>query len=606
VADPQDATNQGRPGTDARVSGLADAVRGLYAYSTTTLVATLLGAAAVGLLFRRQVGTATLLAWLLPMAALWAARLVLARRFAAEPPADAARLRFFLNAWRLVALLNGAAWGAAAWLFYHQGDSLDQTALLLVIYSFCVGSVPVMATQYPVFFGFVALAFAPTIWRVATMEGSHGTTLAVILGLIFGVTALVGRNYRTAYDHVVALKAEQARLLAQLRIEKAAADAARAEAEAASRAKTQFFAAASHDLRQPLHALVLFAEALRLRSDHNTEALHLVNSINSSVDALEGLFSELLDITRIDTGGVEVKPANFSVDDVFRRLKLHFEPTAFEKGLALHWRGGAHWGFADPLLVERVLRNLLSNAIRYSEDGGVLVSARPRSGRLLLQVWDTGPGIRPKEQARIFEEFYQVSDDAPLAPHQRKGLGLGLAIVRRLANLMNAPLALRSKPGHGSVFTLDIPVGKAVRPSPAELPGRKMLGLTLDRRLMLIVEDDDAVRHGLEVLLKGWGASVIAFDSLRACAQWASAVETSQVKPDLALLDFRLESGHTGVEVLALLRHYFGPALPAVVITGSIMSGHDAEAQRHNFHLLLKPVVPNKLRAMIAFKLGLR
>ncbi|MFL6700165.1 MAG: hybrid sensor histidine kinase/response regulator, partial [Vitreoscilla sp.] len=386
------------------------------------------------------------------------------------------------------------------------------------------------------------------------------------------------------------------------------ADQARREAETANRAKTQFFAAASHDLRQPLHALGLFAEALRHRVGADAEVAHLVNSINSSVDALEGLFSELLDITKIDTGGVEAHPENFSVEAMFARLKLHYEPTAFEKGLALRFHGSKHYGYADPLLLDRVVRNLLSNAIRYTNDGGVVVAARQRGDKLRFEVWDTGMGIRPHEQERIFEEFYQVSNDAPpLDPTQRKGLGLGLAIVRRLARVLDAPLRLRSVAGRGTMFSIEIPLGHRPKPSEPSLPRSAAIGLTLDRRLIVIVEDDPSVLGGLQVLLKSWGADVVAFDSYGAAADWATAAAAGKlIRPDLLIVDFRLESGHTGLEVIEAMRGAFGKSLPAVIVTGSLMSNQEGEAQAHDFHLLLKPVVPTKLRAMIAFKLGQR
>ena len=267
---------------------------------------------------------------------------------------------------------------------------------------------------------------------------------------------------------------ELAQPVGSLRAEKLVSDAARHEAEVANRAKTQFFAAASHDLRQPLHAMGLFAEALRQRVHQGVnqpEVAQLVNSINESVDALEGLFSELLDITRIDSGGVAVNAQAFEVSDILRKLRLHFEPNAFEKGLALRLRGGQRVVHADPLLVERVLRNLVSNAIRYTHDGSVLVATRARGQRVLLQVWDTGPGIGEHERGRIFDEFYQVGGGAAASPEQRKGLGLGLAIVKRLAALMQAPLSMHSRPGHGSVFTLELPRG--ARRAPRLCPWRE-------------------------------------------------------------------------------------------------------------------------------------
>jgi CheY-like chemotaxis protein/anti-sigma regulatory factor (Ser/Thr protein kinase) len=349
----------------------------------------------------------------------------------------------------------------------------------------------------------------------------------------------------------------------------------------------------------------LFAEVLRQRS-HDEEVIHLVTSINGSVDALEGLFSELLDITKIDTGGVETSPAHFNVGDIFRRLRLHFEPTAFEKGLALRFRGAGYNAFADPVLVERILRNLVSNAIRYTNDGSVLVSCRKRGNFLQLQVWDTGVGVREREQERIFEEFYQVPYSEALSPQQRKGLGLGLAIVKRLAQLIEAPLTLSSVPGRGTVFTLQVPLGKAPRAPVPSVSGKAPLGLTLDHKFIVVVEDEPAVRGGLEVLLKGWGANVISFETVAASRAWALAADLDTQVPDLLIVDYRLEQGHTGVDAIQVLRERFGPAVPAIMVTGSTMTGHENEAQTHDFHLLVKPVVPNKLRAMIGFKLGVR
>ena len=306
--------------------------------------------------------------------------------------------------------------------------------------------------------------------------------------------------------------------------------------------------------------------------------------------------------------------ASFNVKDLFARLRLTFEPAAFEKGLALRFHGAHRVVHSDGLLVERILRNLVSNAIRYSDDGGVLVACRCKPGdpgKLWLQVWDSGIGMTPESQARIFDEFYQVQPNRPLEPHQRKGLGLGLAIVKRLAQLLDAPLTLRSRPGHGSVFTLEVSAGTRV---PDGLPPRtpqQGLGVSLQGRRIVVVEDDTAVREGLCVLLQAWGAEVEAHGDIaglqRALRGGADAAAGADGGPDLAIVDYRLPEGHTGLEALALLRaHWRDKRLPAVVITGSSLGGHEEESVQHDFHLLVKPVLPNKLRAMIAFKLASR
>jgi CheY-like chemotaxis protein len=200
-----------------------------------------------------------------------------------------------------------------------------------------------------------------------------------------------------------------------------------------------------------------------------------------------------------------------------------------------------------------------------------------------------------------------VPNTPKVSPDQRKGLGLGLAIVKRLAGLMGASLALRSTPGRGTVFTLDLPAGRAPRPSALlSVPGKGPADLTLAGRRIVVVEDEPAVRAGLEVLLAGWGAQIEAFDSVAATRAWAERSDPALVRPDLLIVDYRLEEGLSGVDAIKALRARFGPAIPAILVTGSTMTGHEKEAIEHDFHLLIKPVVPNKLRAMIAFKLGVK
>ena len=584
---------------------LAEEIRSGYEFMPATLVGNVAGIGIVLLLFWSVAPGPLIAGWLAAYTAMLAARFVLLQRFRQSNPASLAEWRRWRLWWNVGTLTSAVMWGCTAWLFYHRGDSTQQIGLIVTVYTFCAVAVPILATQPRIFMLFCLFCYVPMAARIVVGGGAQGYRLAGILFVIFATTSVLARAYRQALQRAIDLKLQADELALQLRVEKQAADEARHQAEVANRAKTQFFAAASHDLRQPLHAMGLFAEALRQKS-HDEEVAHLVNSINGSVDALESLFSELLDITRIDSGGIAVDPQHFAIGDIQRKLRLGFEPNAFEKGLALRFRGAQRLAYADPLLVERILRNLVSNAIRYTNDGSVLVSCRQQGGRLLLQVWDTGLGIRDAEQARIFEEFYQVPNTARVSPEQRKGLGLGLAIVKRLADLMGAPLRLRSEAGRGTVFTLELPLGKAVPPSQRLPSGKGPLGITLDGRLIVVVEDEPAVLAGLEVLLKGWGATVLTFDSVAACSAWAAASDPAQVKPDLAIVDYRLEVGHTGIDAIRAIRQRFGKGVPAIIVTGSTMSGHENEAQQDDFHLLIKPVVPNKLRAMIAFKLGVK
>jgi len=592
-------------GSVPALSSVPDIVQSTFDYAPTAMAGYAAGVGVVCALFWSLAPWPVLLPWLVAFAVMVLVRLAVLRAFRRASPASTAEWQRWLLRSNIGTLVAAAFWGATGGVFYGYSGGLQQTGLIIIVYTFCVVAIPVLSIQPRMYLAFAALCLLPLVVRIVSVGDLYHYQLAGEVVLIITLTTLLANSYRQALQRAIELKLKSDGLSAQLRVETQAAKAARLEAEMANRAKTQFFTAASHDLRQPLHAMGLFAEALRQRV-HEPEVAQLVNSINESVDALEGLFSELLDITRIDSGGIEVHPQHFVFGDILRKLRLHFEPAAFEKGLALRLRGDRRAVYGDPLLVERILRNLVSNAIRYTNDGSVLVSCRSRGGRVLLQVWDTGVGIREQERVRIFEEFYQVPNSVAVSPEQRKGLGLGLAIVKRLAALMGAPLSVRSRPGHGTVFSLELPPGQAPRAVPPVLPGKGPLQLTLAGRLIVIVEDEPAVRAGLEVLLRGWGADIAAFDSVTSSAAWAEASDPALVKPDLFIVDFRLEEGKTGVDAITALRARFGTAVPAILVTGSTMTGHDKDAQLHNFHLLIKPVVPNKLRAMIAFKLGVK
>ncbi len=585
---------------------LEDTTRLVYRQHSAGLVGQSLGVIAITLTYWNVAPMPILLGWTCGFALLWVIRffnLMAYERANLQNRMDPAH---WYMRWKVGALIAAAFWGVLPFLMYKHGGHFERIVMMMAVYSHAIGSIANMSSQTRLFLSCMTMYFAPMIAVSIMYDAPYGMQLAGIWVLMCMGVLTLGRSFKNVFGEMVALRMHTHDLARKLHGEMKTAEAAQRDAEAANRAKTQFFAAASHDLRQPLHALGLFAEALRSHSKDD-EVTHLVNSINSSVDALEGLFSELLDITKIDTGGMDIDPEHFSMRDLFTRIQLHFEPIAFEKGLMLSFHGEQHHCYADPLVAERILRNLVSNALRYTEDGGVLVSCRKRGEQLCLQVWDTGIGIAPKEQERIFEEFYQTQSNRPLQPHHRKGLGLGLAIVKRLSDLMEAPLTLRSRVGRGTVFTLMLPVGRAPRMQPIGNVNKSSLGVTLDRRHIVVVEDEQAVLQGLQVLLKGWGATVSAFDSVAAVSEWVAQFDAAHApRPDLLMVDYRLPAQQTGIDAIKVMRERFGPELPAILVTGSTMTQHEEEARQHQFHVLLKPVVPTKLRAMIAFKLGLR
>ncbi len=363
------------------------------------------------------------------------------------------------------------------------------------------------------------------------------------------------------------------------------AQQAREAAELAHRTNTQFFVAASHDLRQPLHAMGLFADSLRQRP-LDLETARLVKGISSSVDALDELFSALLDINRLDSGVVQVQPQDIVLDDIFRKLRLTYEPMAINRGLVLRLRGGRHAVCADPVLLERILRNLVSNAVRYTREGGVLVSARARHHQVLIQVWDSGVGISAPEREKVFEAFYQVPQPKP---DRRKGFGLGLAIVQRFARLMNAPLGLRSEVNRGTVLSLTVPQGRVVVPAP------RATALRLAAQTVWLIDALSPERDQVARWLQDWGVEVLVMDAAAATAFLAEP----EAPPHLLIL------AEAHATLIDLVRTRCQCMVPTILLgapgIAPVPSAPDAD---QGIHRLSRPVAPHKLRALTRFKLG--
>jgi two-component system, sensor histidine kinase len=594
----------------AASQALPEHARSLYAQLPASLLGQASAVGAVAALFLLAPEAArlnTLSGWLLLAALAWGWRWRLHREHVAHPEPPLTDWPMWRRRWAWSTLASAAVWALAMLWLYPLGNDLQRAGLLALLVCLVVGSAS--AGDVVTLLGVACVASA-TVWQVfvlPAMPPSPWAGALVVTGLVLGI-GLAGHHQRIHFLQLLSFKQHSELLAAQLAAEKDLAEEARLEAEAATRARTQFFISASHDLRQPLHALVLFTESLRLRNK-DAVLVPTIASIGESVDALEALFDKLLDLTSIDSGAIVVEPKLFHMRELYARLKLHFEPQAFDKGLGLDFVGGRHVVRADPLLVERIVRNLVSNAIRYTEDGGVLVSCRPRSGRMLIQVWDTGLGIDDRLLPSIFDEFYQISASRGPDLSPRKGLGLGLAIGRRLAELLGAPLSVRSRMGHGTVFSLLLPLSSAAQPGEvakleAALPvaAPAWTGPTLAGRLVVLVGTDlETCPDGPGAMLRAWGAQVSAFCNAAQVLDWS----TSQGRlPDLVLVGRIPAHERGGIDLVKALRQVFGAALPAVLLSDG---GGDAGASAEpDIHLLARPVAPNRLRAMVNFKLSPR
>jgi Na+/proline symporter/CheY-like chemotaxis protein/anti-sigma regulatory factor (Ser/Thr protein kinase) len=364
---------------------------------------------------------------------------------------------------------------------------------------------------------------------------------------------------------------------------------AKGEADAANISKTKFLAAASHDILQPLNAARLYVTSLIERGGR--EDRRLVGNIDASLEAVEEIFGALLDISRLDTGAMRPEFTSFRINDVMRQIELEFTPLAAGKGLKLTFLPCALAVRSDRRLLRRLVQNLVSNAIKYTPSGRVLVGCRRRGERLRIDVYDTGVGIPQEKQRDIFVEFHRLDQGAKIA----RGLGLGLSIVERVARVLGAPVEVESRPGRGSHFAVTVPRSSA---QPMALPARdepRIEASQLAGISALCIDNEPAVLDGMETLLRGWNCDVIKAPDL---ATALAALADGAAMPNGLLVDYHLDLGN-GIEAIGALRRICGD-VPAILITADRSPMVRERARDQAIQLLHKPVKPAALRALLA------
>jgi len=369
---------------------------------------------------------------------------------------------------------------------------------------------------------------------------------------------------------------------------------AKAEADEANVSKTRFVAAASHDILQPLNAARLYVTSLIERQRAGDES-DLVANIDASLEAVEEIFTALLDISRLDTGAMKPELANFRIDDLLHRLEVEFAPIARAKGLKLVFMPCSLTIRSDRRLLRRLLQNLISNAIKYTPEGHVLVGCRRRGDKLRIEVHDTGIGIPQAKRRAVFKEFHRLDQGARVA----RGVGLGLSIVERIARVLDCEVKLRSNAGdgagHGSRFSIEVPRAAAgIAAVKARAAPRPDIG-RLDGTVVLCIDNERAILDGMETLLSGWSCRALTGTDL---TEALAAMNASGIEPDGLLVDYHLDDGN-GISAIAELRRRLGRHIPAILITADRSRHVREEARSEGVHVLNKPLKPASLRALI-------
>ena len=492
----------------------------------------------------------------------------------------------------------GLVWGVAGLLFLRPQNPIAQVFTMCGLYGISGGAVSGNAYHPPALRAFVMPIFGIVFVRLLSLGSAEYVALGTASLFYMLILLLFCRVQNKSVTESMQIRFENADLVAELQLQKASAEAAKSRAEQADLAKSRFLAAASHDLRQPLHALSLFSATLR-ELELDTRQREVVEQIYRNIDSLEALFDELLDISKLDAGYIRPNIVDFPVQRVLAALNTRYAPLADEKALSFRIKACRATVKSDAALLDRVLGNLVANAIRYTHTGGVLVGCRKRGQTLTIAVWDSGIGIPSDQHERIFEEFFQLGNPER---DRRNGLGLGLPIARRIAHLLGSELSLHSTPGRGSVFAINVGLGDptvVVQP-PAELA---VSGDALAGRCVIVIDDEPAIRQGMHELLSQWGCtSLEAANADQALALLAG----KHAVPELVLADYRLAGDRNGEAAVRLLREHFGAALPALLITGDTAPERLREAKQSGLHVLHKPVRPAQLRALCNYLLTRR
>ena len=492
----------------------------------------------------------------------------------------------------LASTVTGMLWGLTAYWPYVIEDTSSMVFLAIMVLGVTAAGLAVFAPYLRSFIAFASLVLIPFVVRFFQEDSKLYLTLGIMFLLYFSVLIISGYNMKRAVGRSIELRLENLGLVDDLILKNTQAEQAREKAEQADISKSKFLAAASHDLRQPLHALGLFVDTLESRIEY-PEVRSIVDNIRISTDALGDLFNALLDISKLDAGVLEPKATDFQLRTLLERIQTDFSEPASNKSLQLRIVDCGFVIHTDPSMLERILRNLVSNAIRYTQQGSVLLGCRRQGNRISIEIHDTGMGIKPDEINNIFEEFYQIENPER---DRRKGLGLGLAIVKRLANLIDCPITVSSTTNKGSVFRISAPYIASAMPA---VRTQHDFVEDLKGTRVLVIDDEAMIRLGMCKVLEEWECDVKEAESI----EQALNILQDECEIDIILTDYRLRENTTGIEAIQQIHAACNRNIPAIILTGDTDPQRLREAKDSGFKLLHKPVSSARLRSLMSYLL---
>jgi signal transduction histidine kinase/CheY-like chemotaxis protein len=493
----------------------------------------------------------------------------------------------------LFSALSGITWGALGLVLPIDDNSTIMLYTSLILCGMALAPLATLSIYSPVYIAFSVPLILPISFKCFYIGGDIFTTVGIIC-LIFLMPSILHSFFvQESYLRAFRLEFENENLIKSLREETLNAEIAKKEAVANSLAKTKFLAAASHDLRQPLHAMGFFVEALNEHAN-TPKLVDITYKIEQTSEALRGLLDSLLDISRIESGVLVPQYLHIDLDITLRDIHSEYIVRAEQKGIFFEILTSNEMIYSDQLMVERILRNLISNAMKYTDKGYVRVECQKTGNGISVMISDSGAGIPENEKQKIFEEFYQIDNPER---DRSKGIGLGLSIVQGLCHLLDLKINLSTSDSGGACFSIVFPEGEKDK----VFENKKLEDRYLDvRSKIFIIDDDEDSRIAMNDLIKTWGHDTFMFEGVDDCI---NHLKLNRLQPNIILTDYRLRDNVTGVNLIEAIHQYLDSNIPAVIITGDTDGERLKEAKKSGHILLHKPLQPAKLRSVISYLL---